>query len=713
MKHKYVLLIRTIMIDLIYKINVRTFIHNAVKLKRIEGRFMKKPAYKEKYPNLFTPFSVERNGHVVNFKNRILVPPQGYCNTVEGTGLFNEDAYRWYERYAYGGFASYCVAQDVPKGQAHQGMLELTDRSLYPYMYLRLLANSTHAFNCNLMVEILHPGVMQITKEDGVAMGPSAIMVNGHMTREMNEDDMYQVADMFGELAITCKQGGVDGLCLHFGHGWLLSNFLSPLSNHRKDKYGGSLENRCRFPLMVINRIREMAGDDTIIELRLNAHDGYKEVGGITPEDAVQQALFFQDHVEMIHFSCGNRLSGTSRGDMHPTGFVPHGHNAIFSEMAKKAGVKIPVGVVGAINDPVLAEKIIADGQADYVYVSRQAEIEPNFVNKLIEGREEDIRPCLQCGYCTDAGRRTNLTNTCDYVDLPTFDVACVIDPFARAGSRRRRVPKADRKMRVAVVGGGIAGLNAAIRAAEQGHEVFLFEKGDHLGGQIALFCDHLWFKHRMRNYIDYLEIQAKKHGVEIRMNQAADAHTMEVLNPDAVIVAVGGEQIVPRIPGIDSKNVVMAWDIFGNEEKLGKNVVIIGGGMVGCEIAISLGEKGRKCQVFEMGEYLAVTAQLGQRQHLFQHMDDNGVEGFTNSTCTKITDEGVWIKDAQGEEKFYQADNVIICTGTKPLAKERDQFEDTAMYVIPVGDCLHTADIRNAVHTAWDAASSLGISAR
>lgn len=669
---------------------------------------MPKPLYKEKYPNLFSPFSVERNGHVVTFKNRMLVPPQGYCNTVEGTGLFNEDAYKWYERYAYGGFASYNICQDLPDGSAHQGMLALTNRDLYPYMYLRLLANSTHAFGCNLMVELLHPGIMQITDKDGVAWGPSEVMINGHRTREMTEDDMWTVANMFGEMAITCKQGGVDALTLHFGHGWLFSNFLSPLSNHRKDKYGGSVENRCRFPLMVINRIREMAGDDTIIELRLNAHDGYKVTGGITPEDAVEQALFFQDHVEMIHFSCGNRMTATSRGDMHPTSFIEHGHNAVFSEMAKKAGVKIPVGVVGAINDPVLAEQIIAEGKADYVMISRQAEIEPDFVRKIMEDREEDIMPCLQCGYCTDVGRRPALVNRQDYDKYPTFDVACVIDPYARAGSRRRRFPKPSHQMKVVVVGGGIAGMNAAKRAAEQGHDVVLFEKSDHLGGQIALFCDHMWFKHRMRTYLTYLEVQLKKLGVKLILNTEASPGNIEELDPDAVIVAVGAEQIKPDIPGIDSENVVMSWDVFGNEDKLGENIVIIGGGMVGCEIAIQLGGMGKKCKVFEMGEYLAVTGQLGQRQHIFRFMEEANAEGFTDSKCVEISDKGAWIEDKDANKTFYEADNVIICVGSKPLVLERDKFKDLAIYVLPVGDCVQAADIRNAVHTAFDAASSL-----
>ena len=267
-------------------------------------------------------------------------------------------------------------------------------------------------------------------------MGPSSFMYNGRMVREMTEQDMEDVAQMYVTAAADAKRAGFDAIMLHYGHGWLMNNFLSPLSNHRTDAYGGSVENRVRFPLMVIKRIREVVGDSMVIEIRMNGND--RAEGGITPEDAAQQALIMEEYVDMFHVSCGTRLDAHARPKMHPTCFVTPGHNVDGSVALKKAGVKKPVGVIGSVHYPDLAESILAEGKADYILMARQAIADPEWVNKVRAGREKDIRPCIHCDFCVDGGRRNALTTEVTILNDATFDNRCSVNPLVGQGNLSR-----------------------------------------------------------------------------------------------------------------------------------------------------------------------------------------------------------------------------------------------------------------------------------
>ena len=547
--------------------------------------------------------------------------------------------------------------------------------------------------------ELLHCGPF-VNLPDYPRLGADTYVTSGYQVKAATLEDMKGVCDLFAQYAVWAKIAKFDGLMIHMAHGWLFNQFLSPLTNHRTDEFGGSVENRCRFPLMVLKAIRDAVGDDLLIELRLNGNDEVE--GGILPEDAAQQVLLLQQYADMIHITCGHRVDALSRPKQHPSNFFPMAHNAYASEIVKNTpGVKIPIGVVGAVYTPEVAEEILAKGQADYILMARSAMADPEIIKKAKEGREDDIRPCLRCNYCMDHGRREALTTELHLLSHPSYDRHCATNPLAFQSLSKRDFPPADRKKRVAVIGGGVAGMEAAISAADRGHEVVLYEKTGKLGGQ-ALLSDVMPFKKEMKLFHEYLERQVKKRrSIVVMMNTTATRDMIDELDPDAVIVAVGAEQIVPKIPGVEKA--MLSFDVFGNEDKVGHNVLIVGGGDIGVEMGIHLTQLGHASTIVEMGHYIAPKAQLTERISYLEVMEQEKVVTMVDTACVEITDKGAYVENGDGRQ-FIEADTVIICVGTKPLAEERDKFIDVAFDVINVGDCVKASSIVHAVHTGYDA---------
>ena len=587
---------------------------------------------------------------------------------------------------------------DVPIDNSHEHMFNLNPKTCNQMNFQRL-QRAVHAFNGKTFAEFMHagpyarPGFKKISADDEPQLGATAA----------TKEELEEIAALFGEYAHWAQIANFDGLCLHYAHGWLFNYFLSPLTNHRKDEFGGSIEKRCAFPLMVIKAIRKSVGDSLLIELRLNGNDEVE--GGITPEECAEQVKIFEPYVDMVHISCAHRLNAMNRPKQFPTGFDRMAHNAYASEIVKKSGVKIPVGVTGGIYNPAIAEEVLAKGQADYVLMARSAMADPEIIRKAKEGREDDIRPCLRCNYCMDHGRRVAISRDLHLLAYPSYDRQCMVNPMQFQSAQKLRIPPAEHAKKVAVIGGGVAGMEAAISCADRGHEVVLYEKTDKLGGQ-ALLSDVMWFKKEMKLFHEYLERQIKKRpAITVVYNTLATPELIERLDPDAVIVAVGAEQVVPRIPGVEKA--VMAFDVFGHEEKIGKKVVIVGGGAVGVELGIHLNGLGHQCTIVEMDEHIVAKAQLTERTAYLNAMQASGVKYMESTTCTEITDKGVRVKNADGEQ-FLDADTVIIAVGTKPLAEERDKFIDTAFDVINVGDCVCASTIVHAVHTGFDAGLTL-----
>ena len=658
-----------------------------------------KPIYKEKYPHLFEPMYVGKNK--VLFNNRVRVAPIGTGATGGGEdsdGRINTFGIDFWMRYIQGGFSSVALPMEVPIDGSHEHMFNLNPKTCNQMNFQRL-QRAVHAFNGKTFVEFMHggpymrAGFKKIAADDEPHLGAVAA----------TKGELEEIAAMFGEYAHWAQIANFDGIMLHYGHGWLFNYFLSPLTNHRTDEFGGSIENRCRFPLMVIKAIRATVGDSMLIELRMNGND--EAEGGITPEECAEEVKIFQDYVDMVHITCGHRVDAMTRPKQCPTGFDRTAHNAYASEIVKKSGVKIPVGTIGGIYSPEVAEEVLAKGQADYVLMSRSAMADPEIIKKAKEGREDDIRPCLRCNYCMDHGRRVAISKDLHLLAYPSYDRQCMVNPLQFQSAQKLRIPPAERQKKVAVIGGGVAGMEAALSCERRGHSVVIYEKTDRLGGQ-ALLSDPMWFKREMKLFHEYLVRQIKKRpAITVVYNTEATRELIEENDFDAVIVAVGAEQVVPRIPGVEKAT--MSFDVFGHEDKVGKKVVIIGGGAIGVELGIHLNGLGHECTIVEMAEYLASKTELTERTAYMIHLKKNNVKTMVKTTCQEITDKGVWVETEDGRQ-FLEADTVIISVGTKPLAKERDQFKDVAFDVISVGDCVKASSIVHAVHTGFDAGLTL-----
>lgn len=665
-------------------------------------------AQENKYPHLFEPLYVKSSKTPI--KNRVLSAPNGIFNNfgIED-GRLNYFGLHYFDEIARGGTATVNLAIMISTDPNQPDGL-VVDTEKGNHIKMHMLQRSIHAYQAKSFVEIFHAGrcAAVMANKDVPILGSTDSEYQGHHVKGMDEDDMQQVIAQYVKVAKNSKRAGFDGIQLHFAHGWLAHDFLSPLSNHRTDEYGGSVENRVRFPLRIVKAIREAVGDDMIIELRL---DGSDEVeGGITPEDTAQQILLMQDYVDMAHVTCGTRLDNSTRAKMHPTYVLPKVHNAWASEIVKKTpGINIPIGVVGYISKPEEGEKLIAEGKADYILLCRSLIADPGWVNKAKYGQEEDIRPCLRCDYCLDHGRRKALFKGKELclVSEPTFDGACAVNPLSHQGISKIIFPKPERVKNVAVVGGGVAGMVAAITAAERGHKVTLYEGSNNLGGQIRL-TDDVDFKIELKEYHEYLENKIRKNpNITLKLGTKATPELIKESGVDAAIIAVGAKQKLPDIPGVEKG--IPSMGAFTNLQRYGKRVAIVGGSFVGVELALYLAANGHEVTVIEQSDYILQYSELSLRVSLLEEIQNKNIKTLESTEAIEVLDNGVKVVSDEKGEYIIEADSVVLAVGTQARVKERDSFANVAIDVINVGDALdNILDVPNAVETGFNAGYTL-----
>lgn len=670
--------------------------------------------YEELYPHLFTPMQVGRN----TFKNRIFTAPTHLPISIDSNGFLTKEGMTYYGNFAKGGSAAIHMGEvimDRRNSLAHEDHMNLINENTL--QTLNTFNEYAHIFGAKTSVELNHSGQFAMPQfgDGSDPMGPVEMnMPAGTHVKMMNEEDMAYVAKIYAKAANMAKRGGCDMVCMHYGHGWLMGAFLSPLVNTRTDKYGGSLENRMRFPRMVLEEVRKAVGPDFLIEVRISG-DEYTP-GGIRIDDAVEYVKMIEDLADLVHFSAGNRLYPETRAIMHPSHFLEEGHNVHLAAAAKKAGVKIPVGAIGSIQDPAYAEKVLAEGLADYVLMARAWIADNDWANKARAGKAEDIRPCIKCFRCMDlaGGKRTvSRHNIADYLsEFPTVTrrTECSVNPLHGNAMCKINFPAPKAMKRVVVVGGGPAGMVAALTAAERGHQVTLLEKGSCLGGQMH-YAKHVWFKKDMELYRQYLARQVGKANIDLRLNCQATPQLVRNLMPDTVIVAVGAKPLIPPIPGAEGENVVPALNCFGSEDKLGEKIVLIGGGMVGCETALHLSSKGKQVTLVEMQDVLAPDGIYTERLHTLEYIQkDPNITVYTDTRCMEITAQGAIVAGEDGTQKLVPADSVVLSAGMKSLETERDLFQGTAFDVVNVGDCAKVGTISSATSTAYNAAITVGL---
>jgi 2,4-dienoyl-CoA reductase-like NADH-dependent reductase (Old Yellow Enzyme family)/thioredoxin reductase len=661
-----------------------------------------------KFPNLFEPLAL---GSAV-FRNRIFASPQGYYNVAKDN-LPSLDEIAYYTRKARGGFASVCVGDCIVEdstGTHYPFLIRMEDRSTLPG--LAAIASGVSRHGAVASAELSHAGMYArfVKYPDGSVYGAdsmknaaAATVLGGDLygpvymehgkygeVLEMPEEMILRIIDKFGKAAAWAKGCGFGMVTVHGGHGWLLSQFMSPTVNTRTDRWGGSFENRMRMPLAVIDSIRKNVGRDFPIEYRFSGSEASSV--GYDIDYGVKFAQAIDGKVDIIHVSTGDHEDDHSIVVSHPRMFMEDGVHVKYAAEVKKH-VKTPVATVGALTDPEMMEEIVASSKADIVELGRQSLADPDLPVKARTGRERDINKCMRC-------------NTCLEHTGSIRSLRCATNPeigFERDAEIPRPIKS---RKRVLVAGGGIAGMQAAITASEQGHEVTLCEKTDTLGG--VLRCEsNVPFKKRLHEYLDRQSDKIKASKIDLRLNTEVTPELADILKPDVIFAALGAVPSIPPIPGIDGENVVEATRLYNSPELAGKSVALIGGGLVGIELSIYLKSLGKTVTIIEQLPHL-VSDDAGM--HLLAHDEAVNSPGITihrGTAVTQITPTGVTCKN-DGGEFTVAADTVVIAVGQTPLRKESFALFNSAPEVYQIGDCVTPSRIVTATSQAYTIARDI-----
>lgn len=626
------------------------------------------------------------------FKNRIMFPPltTGY----EKNGIISEQDMGFYTRLAKGG-VGYIVMGDVAPINSFSPTPKLFDDSQIPAF--KALADSVHAYGTKLGVQLFHPeydvdainSLFMQKKFDEMRQRLHHDMM--FFTDEVSEEMLMAIIDKMCACAVRAQKAGVDVIQIH---GDRLNGCLcSTRMNHRTDKFGGSLENRVRFARMLTRAIRK-AVPDMVIDYKLSIVTPQRGKGGIDEADAVQFAQWLvEDGVDMFHVAQANH-TGNMADTIPPMGVQPYGFFVKIAGDIKKA-VNVPVSAVGRIVDAEMAARVIESGMADMVAVGRPLLADPDWGTKIAAGKACDIRRCISCNKgCTDAIQNRQF-------------LSCVLN--AENGyENTRSIQPAAQKKKIAVLGGGPAGLEAARVAALRGHDVTLFEKTTTLGGQLNIACVPPR-KEEMRRAAQDLIHAVCNAGVHLCMGQTRTAEQLKDAGFEAVINAVGAHSAAPRIPGIDSVNVADAWKVLAGEQQVYGTVAVIGGGMVGCETAEYLAARGCKVSVIEMMDKIAAGESTTILPTLLENYKTYGVEQYPSHKVKEFRMDAVVCENKDGAEVTIPCDYIVLAMGARSNEFDAAALEAASIPVYSIGDAAgKAADISNAIRTGYDTACQL-----
>ena len=626
------------------------------------------------------------------FKNRIMFPPltTGY----EKNGMISEQDMGFYTRLAKGG-VGYIVLGDVAPINSFSPTPKLFDDSQIPAF--KALADSVHAYGTKLGVQLFHPeydvdainSLFMQKKFDEMRQRLHHDMM--FFTDEVSEEMLMAIIDKMCACAVRAQKAGVDVIQIH---GDRLNGCLcSTRMNHRTDKFGGSLENRVRFARMLTRAIRK-AVPDMVIDYKLSIVTPQRGKGGIDEADAVQFAQWLvEDGVDMFHVAQANH-TGNMADTIPPMGVQPYGFFVKIAGDIKKA-VNVPVSAVGRIVDAEMAARVIESGMADMVAMGRPLLADPDWGTKIAAGKACDIRRCISCNKgCTDAIQNRQF-------------LSCVLN--AENGyENTRSIQPAAQKKKIAVLGGGPAGLEAARVAALRGHDVTLFEKTTSLGGQLNIACVPPR-KEEMRRAAQDLIHAVCNAGVHLCMGQTRTAEQLKDAGFEAVINAVGAHSAAPRIPGIDSVNVADAWKVLAGEQQVYGTVAVIGGGMVGCETAEYLAARGCKVSVIEMMDKIAAGESTTILPTLLENYKTYGVEQYPSHKVKEFRMDAVVCENKDGAEVTIPCDYIVLAMGARSNEFDAAALENANIPVYSIGDAAgKAADISNAIRTGYDTACQL-----
>lgn len=646
---------------------------------------------KEKYPHLFSPIRIGN----IRLKNRIIAAPTS-PSMITTEGHFTPEMISYLEEKAKGGAAVVTYGESIvhsATGKSHNKQLQLDSFGVKQGMAeaSRAIHNAGGYANIQLSHGGKYGGLASVGGDQdtcAVAYGPSHEMTPQGEVFEMPKELILEIVESYGKSAKLCQDCGFDMVQVHAAHGWLFSQFLSPVQNKRTDEFGGSLENRARFLMMALDAVRKAVGPRFPIEIRLSGDDLTDE--GLNLEECIKVAQMVEDKVDLINVSCGNHEDPAMFCRTHPSAFYKRGVNVYLAAEIKKH-VKKPVACVGSLNDPVQMEEIIASGQADIVEIGRALLADPYLPEKALKGCADDITPCLRCYECFG---ETSKSET----------VKCTVNPTMgqQLYMLEHKPGKADVKKKVLVAGGGPAGMEAAITAALRGHDVTLAEKAEKLGGNLYP-AGASYFKQDIALFCNVMIARVKKAGVKVVLNTEVTPEYVKEFAPDALFVAIGSNELRPPIKGMDLPNVVMAVDAELHPENLGRRVAIMGGGLVGSEAAVSFHHEGRECSVIEMKHEVAEDVNSFYRGGLMPEIE-KAATLYTDTVVKEIVPEGV-VCEKDGKEFTVQADSVVCALGFRSPYDKVDALCDAADECYIIGDCRNVGQIYHAVNQGYYAA--------
>ena len=635
------------------------------------------------FPHLFTPVSA---GGTL-FRNRIFAAPTG-VSFVDSDGLLMPEVGAYYERKALGGAASVCISGGgvSRRGMAYGGgMLPYTNHRGMPFY--NYVTNSITRHGCVASLELQHGGIHSDQAQDmGIQIyGPSETEFHGKPVLAMTEEIIEETIADFVKGAKYAKRAGFGMVTLHGGHGWLIHQFLSPTINHRTDRWGGSTENRTRLAREICTAIKkEVPG--MVVELRISGFEGTPE--GYEIDEGVRIAELLDGYPDILHVSAGASTFTVT----HPSMFDPDGVNVRLAAAIRPRMRRSKVATVGALSDPAYLEEIIASGQADIVEMARGLIADPDLPNKARTGRDWDIDRCLRCYHCFSEV-------------MSSGQFCCTLNPTIGREEEYSTAPLPAEKKTVVVLGGGVAGMQAAITAAKRGHRVSLYEKTARLGG--VLLCEEkVPFKKHMTEYLARQARRLYDAGVEVHLNRALTPAEAEALGADVIIAAIGSKAAMPEIPGL--AGTVEVTEAYAHPEALGKKVLILGGGMAGSELAIYLNGLGREAVVIEAEKTLNFVNNSCHRSAVMEQLRKRGIEARTQ-TRVKAVDGGKVLCETPEGEISLEADSIVNALGRAPLQEEAAAYGLAAPVFYPIGDCLAAKNVYEANRLGFNVAMDIG----
>lgn len=641
-----------------------------------------------KYPNLLSSIRIGPK----TYPHRIVAAPI-YCGPFAMIPPLEQTLRQGMLRRARGGCASVTFGETgVDFEHANREPFPPCDYSVHSGPFFDKLSGMVSECKQSgtvCLIELSHCGKSRMDEAGGAPIGPSeGKNEDGTDVIPMDRKLMDECILSFVTCAKFMRAAGFDGVMIHAGHGWLIHQFLSPRTNFRTDEYGGSLENRARFPLEIFAAVRRELGDDFIIEARVSGEEC--EAGGMGIDETVEFCKLVDDMVDIIHVSVGTYRNPILSGEFSSL-YQPHCLNADAAKRIKLA-VKSPVAVVGGINTPEQGERLIADGVCDLVALGRQLTADPEFANKTLADRESDISPCIRCFKCFPGP----LEGVID--DIASI-FGCSVNPEAFIFDEAYLNSKPAASKNVLIIGGGISGMQAAVTAHDRGHKVTLVEKTDRLGGLLR-FTDTDSYKTDLKLFLDLMIRRVSERGIKVELNRELAPSDVAAFNADVVLAAVGSSAVTPDIPGIEST--IPALACYDNPTALGDSVIMLGGGLVGCEVGMHLAKLGKDVTIIKRTAPLAPDSYPMHKIGMLDELERIGVKTYLDIKTLEIGKNTVKGIDANGVELVFTADSVINAMGMTPNPSAK--FTGS----IPIGDCNNAFKVYDCVIQAYKAAMAI-----